>query len=216
MDRALAEMTPPGWAHCVAPIDDHVAELLPEERHLVRHAVESRRREFAAGRWCARQALGTLGAVPGPILRRPDGAPVWPVGFVASLSHSAGLCVAVAAHARSARAVGVDFEWTAGVDASLLPTIAGADEISANRRETGLSGLAACLFCAKEAVFKAYNPATGAFLEFGDVTVRLDLVRRAFRAELSNPRLPGLFGKRRIYGKITFVGGYVLALASIS
>jgi 4'-phosphopantetheinyl transferase EntD len=215
VERALAMLTPRGWAHCLAPIGDDFEALFPEEQEAVGHCVEQRRRDFATGRLCARQALQTLGATRAPIMIGPDRAPVWPEGFVASLSHSAGLCAAVAAPARSARAIGLDVEWVPGVDATLLDTIATPGEISTHRSEMTLSTLAACLFSTKEAVFKAYNPVTAAFLQFLDIGVALDVGRCAFRAELTNPSLPRLFGARRIDGRFAVAGGYVIALASV-
>src|ERR1700678_2999357 len=127
--RALADMTPSGWAHCVAPIDDHFGELFLEEQAMLHDCVEQRRREFATGRRCVRQALQALGARSAPIMAGANRAPIWPDGFRASLSHSMGLCAAVAATTRSARAIGLDIEWIAGVDPTLLATVARPDEL---------------------------------------------------------------------------------------
>ncbi len=213
IEGALAAMTPAGWAHCAAPIADHLADLFPEERALMRQRAEQRRQEFATGRRCVRGALQALGAGAAPIMPGANGAPIWPDGYSASLSHSAKLCVAVAAPVRLARRIGLDVEWTRGVEPALLATIATPEEVAANRLETASCDLPACLFSIKEAVFKAYNPETGAFLEFPDLFVRLNRSRRAFRADLARAGLPGLFGKRRIEGRFAIVGGYVLAVA---
>jgi 4'-phosphopantetheinyl transferase EntD len=214
VEDALAAMTPRGWAHCVAPIADHFAELFPEEQVLMRDCVEGRRQEFATGRRCVRQALQALGVAPAPIMPGASRAPTWPDGFRASLSHSKRLCVAVAAPARMTRQIGLDVEWTAGVEPALLESIAANDEVRANQHETAARDLAACLFSIKEAVFKAYNPSTGAFLEYSDLRVRLNGSQSAFRAELTRATSPSLFGKRRIAGRFALAGGYVLSLVS--
>ena len=112
------------------------------------------------------------------------------------------------------RQIGLDVEWTAGVEPALLESIATHDEVRANQHETAMGDLAACLFSIKEAVFKAYNPSTGAFLEYSDLSVHLNFSRRAFSADLTKATLPSLFGKRRIAGRFALAGGYVLSLAS--
>src|SRR5882757_6772137 len=62
----------------------------PDEIEPVSRASESRVVEFAAGRHCARTALGLLGHAPVGIPRLPTNAPAWPAGITGSLSHSAG------------------------------------------------------------------------------------------------------------------------------
>jgi hypothetical protein len=66
-------------------------EGLPrEERSIVAAAVDSRRREFAAGRILARRLLQSLG-FDGPLKRNSDGTPVWPAGIFRSITHCATL-----------------------------------------------------------------------------------------------------------------------------
>src|SRR5438876_615194 len=83
----------PRWA--LADFD--TSWLFGEERALVAGASPVRRREFTAGRVCARDALQQLGGPRCAILRDPSRAPIWPEGFVGSISHAAGYCVAAAA-----------------------------------------------------------------------------------------------------------------------
>jgi 4'-phosphopantetheinyl transferase EntD len=64
--------------------------LFPEEITLVARATEKRRREFTAGRECARAALAGLGLAAVPILRGYRGAPQWPDGVVGSITHCPG------------------------------------------------------------------------------------------------------------------------------
>src|SRR5258708_38693026 len=61
----------------------------PEEMATVANAVDKRRREFATGRSCARDALRELGIEPGPILAGERGMPRWPPGVVGSTTHCA-------------------------------------------------------------------------------------------------------------------------------
>jgi 4'-phosphopantetheinyl transferase EntD len=64
--------------------------LLPEEEKIIAHAVEGRRREYAAVRSCARACLGRLGYRPVPILPGDGGAPIWPAGVLGSMTHCTG------------------------------------------------------------------------------------------------------------------------------
>ena len=58
---------------CVATacrrIGHSTGELYPQELALISKAIDKRRREFAAGRACAREALGAIGYAPMPILQ---------------------------------------------------------------------------------------------------------------------------------------------------
>src|ERR1700761_3617241 len=71
--------------------------LFPDEEALLGRAVEKRRREFAAGRGCARRALAALGLPPAPLLPGEGGAPRWPDGVVGSITHCAGYAAAAVA-----------------------------------------------------------------------------------------------------------------------
>src|SRR5260370_17424999 len=64
--------------------------LLPAEAvALGRDTVAKRRREFAAGRTCARPALAALDVYDIAILRGTKAQPLWPPGIVGSITHSA-------------------------------------------------------------------------------------------------------------------------------
>ena len=62
-----------------------------EEMNLMKGAAECRRREFAAARGLAHEAMRRLGMPLRPVLRAGDGrAPRWPAGVVGALSHASG------------------------------------------------------------------------------------------------------------------------------
>lgn len=87
-------------------------------------------------------------------------------------------------------------------------------EIVRNRREVSAHDLAACLFSAREAVFKAYNPITQAWLDFRDVEIELNGRRGTFEARLVKPRRPSLLGRRTIEGRYAVVRGFAIALVA--
>lgn len=159
---------------CVATPQMYDADLFPQEAEAIVGAVTGRRREFAAGRACARVALGGLGAVADPILVGPGRAPVWPGGYVGSISHCIGFCGAVVASASLVRGIGFDAEGAEPLTAEMARLICRPDEVEhfATSPEPSGSSWSKLAFSAKEAFYKCYYPLTRTVLDFGDVSVR--------------------------------------------
>ncbi|MGW5494499.1 4'-phosphopantetheinyl transferase superfamily protein [Streptomyces olivaceoviridis] len=121
-----------------------------------------RRREFLAGRQAARRALRAVGADCGEI-PRAGRLPVFAPGRAASISHSAGIAVAVARGPGQNAPLGCDLE--------LRPLPAGAARLVLRADEERLVDTAAgpgdtpwpltALFSAKEAAWKALYLAVG-------------------------------------------------------
>lgn len=148
--RMLARIAPPGVACSAGEILDLPPSPYHEEEAAVRGVGAARQREFQAGRFHARQALGRLAAAPQAIPRLPSRAPRWPWGYVGSISHSPSLCVAVAAECRRLAGLGIDIEPLAPVPPRLAAAILAPGEVGEGF-EHGLLRA----FVAKEAVFKA-------------------------------------------------------------
>lgn len=152
-----------------------LASLHPAEAAAVADARAVRRREFAAGRACARRALRELGLGGGPLPRAADGRPLWPAGARGSIAHSDEFCVAAAMRTPDDDAsLGVDVERCGRVGEELFRALMTTDE----RRWVGaLSGVerqwaATAVFTIKEAFYKAQYPLTGALLDFDAIAVR--------------------------------------------
>jgi 4'-phosphopantetheinyl transferase EntD len=133
-----------------------VAALFPQERAAVAGAVPQRQREFAAGRGCARAALARFGAHGVVLPVGPDRAPLWPAGFVGSISHSRRLCVAAVARNAAVASIGIDVEDETRLEPELWDWICTDGERRWLRRQPfEHRGRAACvLFSAKEATYK--------------------------------------------------------------
>ncbi|MGW3210367.1 4'-phosphopantetheinyl transferase family protein [Streptomyces sp. NPDC001135] len=162
--------------------------LLPEEREVlarIRH--EERRREFATVRHCARRALAELGVAPAPLLPDGQGAPCWPQGVVGSMTHTLGYRAAAVAPRSAARAVGIDAEPHAPLPRRVVRGVVRPEE---RQRLAALHAAdpATCwdrlLFCAKEAVYKAWYPMTLRRIGFLDASVDIDRETGAFHAEV--------------------------------
>ena len=74
-----------------------------------------RAKSFLMGRAAARQALKEAGDNSNsPILRNKDKSPMWPDGYIGSISHSGEHAIALVAKASDYRSIGVDIEYTGG------------------------------------------------------------------------------------------------------
>ncbi|GAB2671897.1 4'-phosphopantetheinyl transferase [Gordonia jinhuaensis] len=185
IDQLLA----PGIASAESFGDPDGLAPLPAEESLIARAVPKRRNEFVTTRHCARQALGSLGIDPVPILRGDKGQPLWPTSVVGSLTHCDGYRAAVAAYALQVRSLGIDAEpherLPDGVlDHVSLPT--ERDDLAARTRDGSDSvqndaseadppvHWDRLLFCAKEATYKAWFPLTGRWLGFEDAHITFE------------------------------------------
>jgi 4'-phosphopantetheinyl transferase EntD len=169
----LQAVVPDGVAAARADAAAGAVPLPPDEAACVRNAAPKRRQEFAAGRQAAREALRRLGhagavTLPADARRRP----VWPLGIVGSIAHTAGCCAAIVAYRERYAGLGLDVEPNAPLEPTLLPRIGAPGEFDAARAAVG-STIAACrlVFSAKEAVYKAFNPLWDVFLDFHEVAL---------------------------------------------
>nr|WP_245216566.1 4'-phosphopantetheinyl transferase superfamily protein [Sagittula salina] len=147
LHEMVAQFARPGLGWGVARVGE-TAPLAEVERQAMARAIPARVAEFTAGRIAARRALAVLGHPAAPIPMQADRVPLWPKGFMGSISHAAGLAVAVVC-ALPAR-VGVDLEEDGPLDDALQPEILTPVEYGQDLRR---------VFSAKEAVFKAEYPA---------------------------------------------------------
>ena len=81
----IAAILPPEVATAELLGEDLDVSLFPEEEVALGRAGAKRRRQFTAGRACARRAMRCLGMVPVPILSGSSRQPIWPEGVVGSL-----------------------------------------------------------------------------------------------------------------------------------
>lgn len=196
----LAAILPPSAA-VVETRAELEARLFPEEEAAVERAVATRRREFATGRACAREALARLGLPATPIPQGAGGAPRWPAGVIGSITHCEGYRAAAVARDSDLAALGVDAEPNRPLPRGVLEAISGLGEraelAALGRREPEVSW-GRLLFAVKESVYKAWFPLTGARLDWGDARVSFDRAARTFSARLrpadgrrEPPPLPG-------------------------
>lgn len=183
----MIERLVPDSVVVVSTRDDLVDDLFPEEQPAVARAVEKRRREFTTGRACARQALKRLGVEPVAIPNGERGEPLWPDGIAGSITHCNGYRACAVARTENVASLGVDAEPHEPLPDGVLEHVAfGAERAMVADRGAGVC-LDRLLFCAKEAVYKAWFPLARRWLGFEDAELTIDVAGEAFRARLLVP-----------------------------
>lgn len=200
----LAQLFDEGVACCGMTDFDQADPLHVDELVHVERAVEKRRRDFAAGRTCARRSLVQLGLEPSALPANEDRSVRWPTGLVGAITHTEGFAAAAVASGESHVGIGLDAEHRDRVQPHLWKMIATEDEAEWLRDSGDLSiDRSARLFSGKEAFYKAQHAITRDFLGFHDVRYS-EPGEGLFEIELIKP-VPAIaaFGTR-------FVGRYAM------
>jgi len=169
-------------------VDPHAVQggLLKSEEALVDGAARTRIEQFTAGRVCSRIALGRLGvAATTPILRGEDRAPIWPPGFIGSISHTDTWCAAAVARTDGIRSLGIDLESSAPLKEALLRRVCTPKERDWLHQLPAPGVTGKIVFSAKEAIYKCQYPLSNQFLGFHAVEVELgdDSFQAVFQQE---------------------------------
>ena len=94
----------------ILPIGNYQARLHPDEYKIIHSASEKRKFEFSTGRWCSKQALASQGLNNAIILTGENREPIWPEGFIGSISHCIDQCGTVIAKTSNMKSIGFDIE----------------------------------------------------------------------------------------------------------
>ena len=140
-----------------------------------------------------------------------DGVPIWPSGTVASISHSRGLCGAVAASTDDIISLGLDLEKTNRLSPRAMERVVHPLEVSVVGDSQLLGSL---LFSAKEAFFKAQFPVYGAQPNFKDLALQIDDASKQMSVREVALHLPEDLREAacRMQFRYQFFGDYVVTL----
>ncbi|MEU5562458.1 4'-phosphopantetheinyl transferase family protein [Micromonospora musae] len=212
----MRDLLPSQVAVAVAGPDDWTGRLLAQELAcLSERAVESRRRDFTAGRVCARRAMATLGLPPAPV-PAADRIPVWPSGVVGTITHTRGYCAAAAARSTEVRSVGMDAEQHKELNPGVRRLICLPEEDEHLARLPAGTSWPAVLFSAKETIYKVWHPVVGTWLDFTDALVEIDPEAGTFRARIAPARIdaaPVATAPRAVHGRFAVADGLVRTAA---
>ncbi|MCX6936466.1 MAG: 4'-phosphopantetheinyl transferase superfamily protein [Verrucomicrobia bacterium] len=220
-EPAMRDITPPS-----PPSRPSLADSWPAE-HLLAAAQRAfgidltlfpvpadRSSQSAAVRAAAADLLRARGVVDPHIRRSADGAPLWPVGWTGSLSHSRTWGAAAIAPASALRSLGIDLEDPARMKPKLWPYLLCPPELAEldALTETAANRRVAAVFSAKEALYKTLAPLGGRVPGFKEVELRWTPDDR-FTAHLFLPRLDEASWPRGLTGFVCQTHEHLLALA---
>jgi len=173
-----------------------------------------RKRQFEAGRCCAASLLESLGSGDTLVSVHEDLSPMWPVGYVGSISHTDTLLGVAVARSSDLRAIGIDIEGIVS-----LQIAREIEQMCLNQSELlrrvwlGFDRriYAALCFSAKEALFKCLYPLVQRYFDFHDAEIidichRMGTVRLRLTQDLSDEFKTGniLVGRYRWDGVHVF------------
>ncbi|MGH3456338.1 MAG: 4'-phosphopantetheinyl transferase family protein, partial [Nocardioidaceae bacterium] len=153
------------------------------------------------------------------LLPGADGVPVWPDGFIGSLTHCDGYRGAAVARAHQIRGLGIDAEPHDALPDGVRELVLRDEERARSRALTAVwpdMHWDRVVFCAKEAVYKAWFPLTRQWLGFSDVSIALG-VDGGLQADLRPGRIAA--GRRmpeRLSGRWLVGRGLVVVAAWIA
>ena len=217
LTEQLQKMLPSTIGACVStsppPFD---CELPAAEEQATKSMQPGRRKEFAHGRLCAREALERLGEQVDAVPVGEHREPVWPEHIVGSISHCGDLAGAIVAHRFYFGGLGIDFEPRVPLHAETLSMICTPGEtewLDATAEDQRLMN-AKLLFSAKESVYKCIWPSIRRFVDFSEITVEIEPGAGKFRAKPNHNGLPpGIFAE--LNGRFYLYKGWIMTIASL-
>jgi phosphopantetheine--protein transferase-like protein len=169
-------------------VKDYTEELHPEETVIISKAIDKRRYEFSAGRFCARKALQQLGIDNCLLTQGENGEPLWPDQITGSISHSKKWAAAAVSTTKDIMAVGFDIETINRISSGILKRIITEKEkeLLDKKDEQDAQIYAAHIFSAKEAFYKALSKLYTRTLRFEDISIIPDNDSPEFEIELND------------------------------
>lgn len=165
----------------------------------IRNSVLKRQAEFAAGRLCAQSALALQGITGQRVAIGTQREPLWPPGFIGSITHNALYAAAIACPGTRFLGIGIDLETIVEADArqAIVELVLTPAELQILVDDVGgldFNCLLTLVFSAKESFFKAAFGQVQTFFGFEALALeRIDTARRIlhFRStQTLSDRLP--------------------------
>jgi enterobactin synthetase component D len=133
------------------------------------NAVDKRKSEYLAGRYCANNALKKLNIHNVNITPGGHRAPIWPAGVIGSITHTKNHAFAAVTENKHYTYLGIDYEQfmtreTANEVKSTI--ISQREDCLLNDVEWDFEQALTLAFSAKESLFKALYPYVGKYFDF--------------------------------------------------
>ena len=193
---------------CAPPLPDHV-----------RHAVPQRKAAYAAGRALAKILLRRHGALVTDVPVNARHLPVWPPGWLGSISHAADMAICAVAPWSDGALLGVDIEsWMPDDTAyAILSLVMNEPELLSLHGWGALAKRVTVAFSAKESAFKALYPQVGRYFDFSAIRI-IDCEQKTGRLclRVEEPLSPELPKGRQLEAWCQADAGHVVTLVAES
>jgi enterobactin synthetase component D len=140
----------------------------------IRRCAWRRQLEFIGGRLSAELALERSACAHPHVGRSVLGVPIWPPGFVGSITHNKDFAYAAVARKQVTSVLGIDSEPIVDADAAkdIIKICCTPEERALWFRGGSNTLMATLLFSAKEAIHKAVHPSCFRYIEFTEVQLQ--------------------------------------------
>ncbi|MDC9588069.1 4'-phosphopantetheinyl transferase superfamily protein [Xenorhabdus sp. XENO-10] len=135
----------------------------------LQNAVNKRRAEYLAARYCTQQVLNNLGYSGFQVTNAQDRSPIWPDNICGSISHSTNCAIAFAASCDKYQMIGIDIEQEIKSETveSVSSSIINANEVALlTECPLPFEQAFTLAFSIKESLFKALYPHVKRFFDF--------------------------------------------------
>ena len=155
--------------------------------------------------------ISQLGAAVSPVCVGEMREPLWPRGFVGSITHCGSFWAAAVARSSELSGLGIDAALHRALEPAVRDLVVACDAEEAWARRTDFGVFCdVVLFSVKEAIFKTWWPARRQWLDFADVHVALNHLAGTFTANV----VPAARSSARtVGGRFAVAGDLVLAAA---
>ncbi len=164
LSRQTRQQLLPMMSHRTTPFS-----VKSREEHLRRRMIE-----FDSGRACASSLLRSLGCTDAVVGVAGNRAPIWPKGFVGSITHTDRWLAVAVARCADVRSLGIDVETLiagSAVDEIALTCLNEQElSIAAQIGMSRASFVTVC-FSAKESLYKCLHPLVQKYFDFHDAEV---------------------------------------------
>jgi 4'-phosphopantetheinyl transferase EntD len=177
-------------------------------------SVSRRKAEYLAGRVMAMKALDLLGSNESQVYIGKHRAPVWPSGYLGSITHTSKKAIAVVARKISYKYIGIDCEEIFDKDVvdEVKSIIVNPAEVALlSSLDASLTELLTLVFSAKESFFKAFYPYVLDYFDFDAVEIiGISLEKQTFTLMIFKDLTPDIQKGMQFDGIFSFNGSVFL------
>jgi 4'-phosphopantetheinyl transferase EntD len=190
--------------------DDFSCDFISE----ILNSVNKRKAEYLAGRVMAMKGLELLGSSELQVNIGKHRAPLWPAGYLGSITHTSQKVIAVVARKKQYNYIGIDCENIFGQDVfgEIKGMIVNLAEVAyLSRVDVPMVKLMTLVFSAKETFFKAVYPYVLHYFDFDAVEIiEISLEKQTFTLMICKDLTPFLKRKMEFDGIFIFDSNTVL------